>query len=183
MIEMFEKYAYWKIFQYFSSNPTKEVYVKGLSDEIDLSLGTCSTVLRDLEKMGILEMREMGQAHFYKLKDDYLTKEMKRFVALFILHQGKLIENLLDIDPQIISIALYGSFATGEFDERSDMDLLIISASKISIDTEDLNRELGYTIVILKMKLEEWIRLKEKDDPFYKEVKKDHIHLYGGRLV
>ena len=40
------------------------------------------------------------------------------------------VDKLLEIDDNIISIALYGSFATGEYDEKSDIDVLLIAPKK-----------------------------------------------------
>ena len=41
MVELFDKYASWKILYYFALNSSKEVYVKEIAKKLNLSPGIC----------------------------------------------------------------------------------------------------------------------------------------------
>ena len=86
MFDIFGKYAYWKAIKYFALSPSTEVYVNELAKILNLSTGRCSQILRDMTLFGILEKKELGKAHYYKLKNNYLTNELKRFVGIYQIY-------------------------------------------------------------------------------------------------
>ncbi len=182
MIELFGKYAYWKMLRYFALNPSSEIYVQELSKKLDLSAGMCSRGLRDLEESGILNRSEKGKAHYYRLVDNYLTRALKRFIVLFQLHDAGVVEKITSRYPDIVSIALYGSYAGGDFDESSDIDMLLIAHGKADWDLEDLEETLGAEINIETMSPGNWLKRKHERDSFYAAVMDTHVLLWGGEL-
>jgi predicted nucleotidyltransferase len=184
MNELFNKYASWQILQYFALNPTKEVYVKEIAKNLSLSPSICSKTLRELLKSGILEKRSsgQGQAHYYKLSNNYLTKELKRFIGLFMIHEAGLVNKIAEASEGLTSIALYGSYATGEFNENSDIDLLVISSKKQKLRMRTLEQTIGKNINIQLFSIGQWLKMKKENDSFYLTVVKSHILLYGSEL-
>jgi len=182
MTELFDKYASWKILHYFALNTSKEVYVKEIAKKLNLSPGICSKILRELLKLEILEKRSLGQAHYYKLANNYLTNELKRFIGLFTIHETGLVHKITETFDKPTSIVLYGSYATGEFNEKSDIDILVITSKKQKPHLHDIEKAIGRDINIEIMGIGKWLKMNHDNDSFYSMVMKDHILLYGSEL-
>lgn len=182
MTELFNKYASWKILHYFALNSSKEVYVKEIAKKLDLSTGICSKTLRELLKLEILEKRSSGQAHYYRLANNYLTNELKRFIGLFTIHEAGVVHKITEAFDKPTSVILYGSYATGEFNEKSDIDILVITSKKQKPHLHDIEKAIGRDINIEIMGIGKWLKMKHDNDSFYSMVMKDHILLYGSEL-
>lgn len=186
MIELFEKYVDWKILAYFLRNPSKSVYVKELSRLLAVSPGSTSTALSRFKEWGIVIKDEKAQTHFYELNNELpFVKGLKSSLFLIDVHEIGFVDALLELEENIISIALYGSLAAGDFDSQSDMDLLVISPKKIPLNDfiENFNKKLGRDINIEVFSLAKWNLLKKKEKPFYNNVMRNHVLLYGGELI
>lgn len=171
-----------KVLEWFSRNPSTKIYVNELSRTAQLSNASCSRILKLLEAKGFLEREEMGRAHYYRMKDNFATRETKRFFLILRLHESGLIEYLSSMGPSLTNLVLYGSCATGEFDENSDIDILAITNSRIMQDIEPFQEFLEKRIEITSMNIGRWISMKESNDGFYQEVSRDGIPLFGGDL-
>ena len=83
----------------------------------------------------------------------------------------------------VLSIVLYGSVAKGEDDEKSDIDILIVSRKKSRIQglasADRLSRELN----VMLYSYQEWKTAAEHNKVFYKNVMLDCIPLYGDKPV
>jgi predicted nucleotidyltransferase/DNA-binding transcriptional ArsR family regulator len=186
MIELFEKYVDWKILTHLIENPSQSFYVKEMARILDVSPGSVSTAVKRFKKWGLVTKEEKGQAHLYRLANDVvIVKELKKIHFLIKLQELDFVNRMVDEDEGIISQALYGSFATGDYDERSDIDLLIISSAKVSFSklAEDFEKDLKRTINIQIFSPGQWTGIKEREQPFYHNVIRDHILLYGGELI
>lgn len=179
---LFDKYSTWKLLRFFALNPSSEVYVNEIAKKIDISTGMCSNILRELETFGLLNKKVMGLAHYYKLSDNFLTNELKRFIGLFQIYEAGLVAKLKENNPSITSIALYGSYAKGDFIEGSDIDVLLITPDAIKPDINELESILDTNINIEAFSLGQWLKMKEKNEGFYKAVINNHILLDGGVL-
>jgi predicted nucleotidyltransferase len=186
MIELFQKYVEWKILSHFLEHPTEEFYVKELARILEVSPGSVSTTLRQFKDWGLVKREKKGQTHMYKLNNDLIVvKELKKAFMLIRLHELELIKKLLEIDGNVISIVIYGSFATGDYDKESDVDLLIIASKKHDLIEfmEEIEAELNREVSIEIFSIAQWKKIKAKMDPFYTNVMHDHILLYGSELI
>ena len=109
---------------------------------------------------------------------------MKKFYTLQLLHESKFVENFKNQNSSVITLALYGSFANGEYSEQSDIDLIAISPNK-KFEIELIKRlesifKRSATLQILS--IGEWRKMVKKDDDFALSVLKNHVILYGGNL-
>ena len=99
------------------------------------------------------------------------NKELKIILEDFV----KSAESL--ITP--ISIVLFGSYAKGTATKESDIDILLISKTKVGIDkiTKEIYAKYGKEINPVIMTSEDFKR--QKDKSLIKEIIKDHYVLYG----
>ena len=183
MRELFEKYAPWKILRHFALNSGTEYHVKELARVLKMSPGTCSVMLRKFEADGILKSRKLGTGHFYRLDENYLTVEMKRFIGMSWIFETGMVDMFLKQNLEISSIALYGSYSDGNFTEKSDIDILIITSGNKSFEVDKLETKMKRTINTEVFTNGQWLSMKKANNAFYNTIINNHVLLHGGELV
>lgn len=78
MLVAFEKYAGVKILEHFVLNPEKEVHIKGLAKDLNISASTSKEFCDKLLKEKILEEKKIANLRLFKLKKSTLTNEISR---------------------------------------------------------------------------------------------------------
>ncbi len=130
---------------------------------------------------GLILESSKGNLRLFKLnRDDFAVRELMRAYNLLKLkHLG--IEHLAEGST---SLAIYGSFARGDIDERSDLDLLVIGEDG-SVDRDRvlelqdaLNREVQLTL----LPYYRWETMKKDGDKFAESVLKKHVLVSGVEL-
>jgi len=182
-----DKYMGWKVLIHFLNNPTGQFYIKQLSRLLGISPRSALEAVHGFEKEGLLKRRVVGQAHLFCLDNDKpVVKAMKRMDILIRIHEARLVEKLLEADDAMVSLILYGSYASGEYDERSDLDLLIISPSgrspyskHVREKWKDLNMQTNLEV----FDLASWRRLGKAGDVFHSEIRRNHVVLYGSEIA
>jgi predicted nucleotidyltransferase len=89
-----------------------------------------------------------------------------------------MVDRLLELEPT--SIILYGSFARGENDEKSDIDILVIAEKK---DVPNLQGTLGREVNVSVYSEAEWNNKAKEDKAFYEQVIIYGVPLYGKKPV
>lgn len=183
---IFKNNLTWKVLTYFLAHPSSVVYVKELAQILRVGPTSANNVLHRLEKVGLLIKQERARSHFYSLnKESTIVKPLKVAYFLARLEEVRLVGRLLEIDEGLISLCIYGSFADGTFDEKSDLDMVIISQKEKRMFNSlisELENLLGLEINIEVFTLSKWKSLKEKDRGFYQEVVASHILQYGSQI-
>ena len=178
MLSDWEKFAGWKVLEFFLHNPTAEIHVRALARELKVSPLTANTYLKNYFKDGLLSETKRGNALFYRLKDSPLAKSLKKCFILSLLSKKGFVNQLLVDNPSTTSIILYGSMASGEYDEKSDFDVLVFSKDGKfpSKAVKLLGKEANVKVLTLS-------ELKKLDSSFRASVGKNHVVLYGSGLV
>jgi predicted nucleotidyltransferase/biotin operon repressor len=186
MIESFDKYMDLKVLGYFLLNPKKSIHIKELARTLEISPMSVSHAVKLYEEKGYLIKEEKGLAHYYHLNvGNPVIRPLKTAYGLDLILSAKPEEVFLNVDPNIISLALYGSYANGAFDEASDVDFLVVTASKKEklLDAiMELEDKLGREVNVSAFKLSDWLALAKKSDAFYKNVTANHVLLYGADI-
>jgi predicted nucleotidyltransferase len=162
-----------KLLTFFYVNRKARVYVRQLSNAIDADSTNVSRELKRLEKEGLLRSETEGRQVYYSLNGSYPYLK-----PLFTLLRGSIgiepalksaLENVSGID----SAWLVGSFAKGEQDAASDIDLLIVGVpDQVSLAEETrkaekaLHREINYTVLTPR----ELKRRLKAGDPYIADV-------------
>jgi len=180
MLDLFRKHTLFKILEYFFSRTDEEIHLKELARRLKLSPRSVKIYCDDLEKRGILFCRKQGNMRIFSLNNDNLiVKEMKRLYIIILLKEL----GIDKISRNAISIAIYGSHATGEYDEKSDIDLLVIGDKK-DVDRNLLvriSKKIGKEIQLTIFPLHKWESIREKD-PFAKSILRKHVLISGAPL-
>ncbi len=186
MIELFRTYVKWKILSHFLANPNTSFHIKQLARILNVSPASVSSAVKSFEEDGLLSKEEKGLAHIYSLdSDNSVVTPLKKAYGIAFVLSSKPEEKFLETDPNIISLAFFGSYAEGSFDEKSDIDFLIVTGAKKEVHikaAKQLEEELEKEVSLSVLKLSEWRIMAKKGDAFYKRIVENHILLHGSGL-
>jgi predicted nucleotidyltransferase/predicted transcriptional regulator with HTH domain len=152
-----------RLLTYFYLNRSARVYVRQLAQNLGVDSTNLSRELSRLEQQGLLQSETEGRQRYYSMNPHYpYRKAVFALLQDVVGIQPGLADSLRRVDG-IEAAYLYGSFAKGEEDAASDIDLLIIGkpngaslAAEVSRTEKLLKREINYTALTqqeLKQKL------------------------------
>jgi len=168
-----------KIMQHFFEKPYNPIHLRELSRKAKVSIYSTKKIADELVNQKILIQTKQGNQRLLQANmENQLVKQLKITFSIKKIQDCNIIEFLEEKIPAISSITLYGSTAQGKDDENSDIDLLIIG-QKTKIDMSSYEKKLNKEINLLIMKWSEWRVHAKKDKPFYREIIKDGIVLFG----
>ncbi len=186
VIESFNKYMDLKVLGYFLLHPNASINVNELARTLKVSPTSVNNAAKLYHEKGYLAKEEKGLAHYYQLdRNNPVIISLKKAYGFDFILSACPREAFLNADPNILSLALYGSYASGTFAEDSDVDFLVVTPSKKdkALDAiRELEDGLGKEVNASIFKLYEWRALADKKDAFYKNVIIDHVLLYGAGL-
>ena len=186
-MELFRKYADMALLAHFLRNPTAKFSVKEAAERLGLSPSSVSLASRRFELDGILKGERKGQAKLYSLNNEAaLVRAFKVTHTLAMLQDVGLVGKLLRADGSLISIALFGGYASGAYDERSDLNLLVLSQKGREVFAKpirELEERLGLRMRLEVFKLGRWKELARAGNPLYRRVLSNHLMLYGSSLT
>lgn len=122
-----------KLLRIFYNHPKREFTLYDLKREFNLSTGTIAPVLKSLVESRSILSRRVGKSILYQLNSNNLL--IRKIVEIFDSEKSLLLEKAEEFTRRIkksniVSIILFGSVATGEITEMSDIDLLIVYDKK-----------------------------------------------------
>jgi len=150
-------------------DPHRRYYIRELSKILNIPYGMLYREVKNLVSLGIITVEKKGKISLLSVNTDLPYFEELRGLMIKTAGLGDMIRDALSGFVGIRYALIYGSFASGEETERSDVDLLAVG----DIDEEDLlmsmsgveksvGREVNYIL---------W-----SEDEFLKRVKEE-LHL------
>ena len=176
MIEkLFSSKARVEILKLFFFNPESSFYQRQISKLSGQSLRAVQREVARLESLGIIEKSIHGNRIYYKVnKNCPIFKDLKNILLKSVGIAQVLKENLKDSNIQVAFI--YGSYARGEENLLSDIDLMVIgkiSSRELSRLLSRLKRELIREINYVVFPLKEFKERVKQKDHFLNSVLKD----------
>ncbi len=162
-----------RLLTFFYVNRKARVYVRQLALALGADSTNVSRELKRLEKEGLLRSETEGRQVYYSLNGGYPYLK-----PLFALLKGSIgvepaLKDALRFVPGVDSAWLVGSFAKGEADAASDIDLLIVGepdhallAQEVRKAEKGLRREINYTVLTPR----ELRRRLKAGDPYIADV-------------
>jgi predicted nucleotidyltransferase len=167
----------------FLLHPDVGYHARELSRQVDANYSAIWKELKNLEQVGLLFSENSMGRKVYRLNTAFPIMPELRNIILKTAGAGDLIRQALDDVAGIEAAFIYGSFAGGEPDMQSDLDLMIIGeiglselSSSIAAIEEELARPINYIIY----SHEEWkSKVKERDPFIINVLKGEKIMLTG----
>jgi predicted nucleotidyltransferase len=100
----------------------------------DVSRDRATSIVAELERLGLIERRPAGRAHLVSLVDEHpVTQSLREIDRARERSISQLRDAAGRIEPAPRYMALYGSWARGEATDQSDLDVAVIADD----DTDD----------------------------------------------
>ena len=178
MLTSFRKFVGFKILEYFLKYPTEKTYLNELAKKLQISPRSVKIYCDLFETQGIIKREIKGNMHIFTTNNDnFRVREMKR--AYFINLLAEL--NIENIAEECASIAIYGSYASGNYDEKSDVDILIIGKEqhvKRDIIVKIMGK-IGKEFQLTVIPIIKWEKMKKDEDHFVKSIMRNHVLITG----
>lgn len=161
----------------------KRFHGRDLARKLNLSQRTVQNHLNKLEKMGVLKSEKRGKTKEFRLNKGRLmteklliAAEIRKFYSL-VSSDFEVKEIIKDIlDRFIGKVLVYGSFAKGRWDEKSDLDVLILGEEK---KTEEIQAKYSRNIHFMFLTEKEFKSGLRGEKPYFVEIKNNHIICRG----
>ena len=144
-----------------------------LAQRLNLTYSAVWKELARLEELGILGSEQRGNSKEYQVNNACSIAPELRSIILKTEGVGQVIREKLQEMGRVNEAFIYGSFASGEADARSDLDLMIVGeveldklAPVITTLEKELNRSINYVIY----SEDEWNEKRTTKDPFWENV-------------
>ena len=162
-------------------NQEESFYINQISHLTKSSSGNVQRELRKLEELGLVNKERKGNLVYYKIKkDNPFFSEFKGIVDKTIGINKIIKENLKELE-EVEFAFIFGSYAKGDFNSESDVDLYIIGKVKeeevyqaIKKAEKEVYRDISYHIAT-----KEEFQEKMKKSFFCQEILKNSILITG----
>jgi len=173
-----------KALLFFLQNPLSEVYLREYSRILKISPNTAQRFLDRFSSQGyILEQRKGNLRYFRSNLSSIVFRYLKIVLSLKKIESSKIVE--LMKNKGVSHLVLFGSVAEGKDDDKSDLDLVILSSNKKSILEDLINIQKSFFQEI-NFKIFSWSEWKEQskiNPSFYLDVITKGIALIGEKPV
>ncbi len=167
-----------KLLDIFLSSPEARYYIRELERKIKEEAKNISRELQNLEAIGLLSSEKQGNQKIYTVnKDFFLYSELKGLIYKTTGVFGILKNAMVKLEG-VETAFVYGSYATGNETQSSDVDLIVVgkldlaALNEVINELEDtLKREINY----ICFDREEFEERKKKKDAFLCEVMSNKI--------
>ena len=163
-----------EILSVLALNPESSFNINELSRVTGFSLRGVDRELKNLLSGGLLRREISGNQHRYQLDPACpIHKEVKGIIAKTVGVADVLKKGLVQVRDEIHLAFIYGSFASGDYGNESDVDLFIVSdvsGVKLSELLGPLQEQFGRPINTSQFSLLEYQQRKDKGDHFVSRV-------------
>jgi predicted nucleotidyltransferase len=162
------------VLSYFILHDHAELYVLEIARRLRLDGSNLAKKLRELEAEGILQSEERGKERYYSLNKSFpLLKEYKQIILKTSGIEGMLSALIRDVEG-VQEAYLFGSYAKGQMDSASDIDLLAVgshSTVELRKKLSEIQKTMDREINLISLSGPEYERRK-KQDAFIQSLQK-----------
>lgn len=183
MITEWGKFKGWSVLEHFLLNPNSKTHINELGRVLRVSPRTAQVFCNSYADDGLLKKEKVGNLHQFCLNEkDARAQALKRFIGPYLVSDSMHLKPFLEKNKNILSVSIYGSFATGEYGDKSDLDILILTADEKRPETGDLAKielRLGREIGVTPISLAKWREMERKKDNFFLSIRKKNVLVWG----
>lgn len=168
-----------KLLLLFFLNAEREYYLRELERLLGVSAGNIRREILKLEKDNIINSRRIGNIVLYQINTkNKLYNELKK-VVLYSVGVQELLAPVFN-DSVFKTVFIYGSYAKGELDFSSDIDVFALTDNdltqkdylKINKEVEKIQKKISREISLDIYSRMDIVRKKSGEDPYLLDVLK-----------
>ncbi len=186
MIENWNRFKGWSTLEYFLLYPNSKIHINELSRKLKIAVRAAQMYCAIYYNEYLLQKAEIGNIHQYYLNEnDARAKALKQFIGPYLVADETYLKPFLEKNKNILSVSIYGSFASGEYGDKSDLDILIIIANERKPKTEDLAKielRLGREANVTTINFAKWRLMERNKDKFFLNIKRNNILIWGNPI-
>lgn len=165
-----------KILRVLCKNPEREFCLADIVKETGSSFGTIHPAMKDLVSSRIVSVRKLGKSKIYKINKSSVFYPIVS--GLLTVQEKTIFDKIISKffgklgTKNVKAVIFFGSFARGDFAEKSDIDVLFITDKKAELKkrvdmlTEEFLKEYDVDIMPVYFTEKEFKERKEKFDKF-----------------
>lgn len=181
-----------KVIRFLVRHENWEFNISEFSKDTKINKGVLSRLIKKLEKENVIRVNRKGKISLFKLnKDNLFIKNV--LIQLFEKEETFFKEHLKNRltklkEKDVLSIILYGSYASGEATISSDVDIMVIVKNKtksLISKSDNLKNELLKEDILLRIdiiNLIEFKKLYKLKEPLFKSIGENHKILCGKKI-
>ncbi|MGH9277505.1 MAG: helix-turn-helix domain-containing protein [Acidimicrobiales bacterium] len=173
---------------------TAELNLRTIARLANVSPAQASRVLPELVALGLVERREAPPSALFALVEDHVAA---RTVRALSRSRDAVLEELGALagkmDPRPVSVVVFGSFARGEADAASDLDIVLVRSGGVGEDDDRwmssvdawrtaARRLTGNPIQVLEIDAAGVARRLRRPTSLWADVLRDGITVHGSPL-
>ena len=177
------------------AHTTQELSLSALAELSGVSLAHVARVIPRLAELGVVERRDVPPAVLVRLVPEHLASRAILILAdLRHAFLDELGESARRLDPAPANVTLFGSFARGDDDAQSDVDVVVVRPS--SVDEDDMpwaeamahwevhvQRISGNAVNRIEVAEAEAPKLMKSRRPLWQAIRREGIVLQGVPLA
>ncbi len=152
-------------------------------------------VLKRLERHGLVEVKEAGNANLYSLNRDHIAAAS---VLALVNLRGQLFQRISNEikkwSTQPVAVAVFGSAARGDGGSESDIDLFVIRPEEIQEDESEwgadvaalsrlIRRWSGNAASVIQATPKQVESMISRNEPIVESLRKDAVSLVGPNIL
>jgi predicted nucleotidyltransferase len=161
-----------EIFRLLFGLNEKELHLRELERQAELSLGTIRQDLQKLVKLDLVQPRRDGNRLYYRANTEHPLYPEIRHLVLKTAGLVEIIKSALDREGIEVAF-IFGSLASNKEKAASDVDLMVIGAvglRTLSSRLAGVSKQIGREINPHTLSVEEFRRRQQKGDHFLSNV-------------
>ena len=168
-----------KVLGYYFLNPQARHYVRELAEILKVDPGNLSRKMSELKQEGLFLVEAEGKNKYFILNKKFSL--LAEYKSIYELKFG-LVETLKKRFKKIADLQeayIFGSYAKGQFQELSDIDILIVgdhSFKEVLKIIVPLEKTLGREINLIDYSVADFKAKKKEKDDFLTQV-------FNGRVI
>lgn len=111
----------------FCLNPEKEFYARELEKKIGINVGNIARELKKIESAGLITAKKIGNVITFQANTNSPVFNHFKELVIKIIGAEELLRPIFTKEKSIRLAFIYGSYAMGDFEAESDIDLMIIA--------------------------------------------------------
>ena len=171
-----------------------ELNLRAIARVAGVSVAQASRVLPGLVELGVIERREIPPSSMFRLIPEHIAT--RALLDLYSARHNVIAEmarTAKEIRPTPVSVVIFGSFARGDSDTESDIDVVVVRP--VGVDEEDarwlaavetwrttVTRLAGNSVEILDFGTNEVAAKMNGNSELWRHIRRDGQVVFGQRL-